>query len=146
MLEQAIALAAAAHAGQKDKGGASYILHPLRVMLACHGEDAQICAVLHDVLEDTPWTLDGLRAQGFEENILSALDALTRREGESYAQFIQRLLANPLACQVKLADLADNQDLTRLSTITEADKDRLQRYQWAEETIRAALAKADSPV
>ena len=146
MLEQAIALAATAHAGQKDKGGAPYIFHPLRVMLACHGEDAQICAVLHDVIEDTPWTLDGLRAQGYGENILSALDALTRREGESYAQFIQRLLTNPLACQVKLADLADNQDLTRLSTITEADKNRLQRYQWAEETIRAALAKADSPI
>jgi (p)ppGpp synthase/HD superfamily hydrolase len=89
-LERAIALAAAAHAGQRDKGGEPYILHPLRVMLRLRDDDARIVAVLHDVLEDTPLTRAALEAEGFSAPILDALDALTKRPGETRMQAAAR--------------------------------------------------------
>lgn len=129
-LERAIAIAAEAHAGQVDKGGSPYVLHPLRVMLAVEGEDAKIAAVLHDVLEDCPtWTASRLRFEGFSPDVLCALDALTRRRSEGYAAFVARLGWNDLARQVKLADLADNSDLSRLRKVTPKDRERAEKYQ-----------------
>ncbi|MBN2472042.1 MAG: HD domain-containing protein [Anaerolineae bacterium] len=130
-LEDAILLAAQAHRGQQDKNGQPYILHPLRLMLAVSGEDAQTAAVLHDVVEDTPVTLDELRAAGFAEAVVAAVDHLTRREGESYEAFIQRIKPHPLARRVKLADLRDNMDVLRLDTIDEGAVARLRRYRAA---------------
>lgn len=137
-LERAIALAAAAHAGQVDKAGAPYILHPLRLLLAVDTPEERIVAVLHDVVEDTPWTLEGLRAEGFTREVVDAVEALTKRTGECYEAFIDRVAANPLARQVKRADLTDNLDLGRLPVVTEADLARLTRY-------RAALARLGQP-
>ena len=143
LLNQAIALASLAHAHQMDKAGKPYILHPLRVMLRCSEEAEQICAVLHDVIEDTPWTVAALRQQGYPETVLEALNHLTRQPEENYEHYIDRVLQNSLAARVKLADLADNQDLSRLSEITQADRQRLERYQIAEARIRAQLQKTD---
>ncbi len=84
MLEKAIRIAAKAHEGQVDKGGKPYILHPLRLMLSRTSQEEMICAVLHDVIEDTDITIDYLKNEGFSEEILSALDALTRRHNETY--------------------------------------------------------------
>ena len=89
-LERAIAIAVAAHAGQFDKAGRPYILHPLRVMLALDTTDDQIVGVLHDVVEDTDVTLEGLRAEGFSEVILAGLESVTKREGEDYPAFVPR--------------------------------------------------------
>ncbi len=90
-LERAIAIAVEAHAGQIDKAGAPYILHPLRVMLAVSSTDERIAAVLHDVCEDCPgWTPDRLRAEGFAPQIIAALDSVTKREGEGYDDFVRR--------------------------------------------------------
>jgi hypothetical protein len=108
MLETAIRLAAAAHAGQTDKGGAPYITHPLRLMAAVDGDAAQIVAVLHDVVEDTPVTVEDLRREGFGKEVLAAVDCVTHRRGEPYADYVARCKANPVARRVKLADLADN--------------------------------------
>jgi (p)ppGpp synthase/HD superfamily hydrolase len=130
-LEDAILMAAQAHLGQRDRSGQPYILHPLRMMLALEGADAKMTAVLHDVVEDTPLTLADLRAAGFAPEIVDAVDALTRREGESYPAFIQRLKPHPLACRVKLADLRDNMDILRLGTIGDGDVERLRRYRAA---------------
>ncbi len=130
-LEDAIILAAGAHRGQVDKAGEPYLLHPLRVMLQLKGEAERIAAVLHDVLEDTLITLDELRTEGYDEDVLQALNALTRRKGESYADFIERAARNPLARKVKLADLADNMNASRLPQIGEKDRERLARYQAA---------------
>lgn len=130
-IEDAIVLATQSHRGQVDKAGAPYILHPLRVMLRLKGEADRIAAVLHDVIEDTRITEEFLREQGYREEVLRALDALTRREGESYADFIERVAGNPLARRVKLADLADNLDASRLPEITPKDRERLARYQAA---------------
>lgn len=130
-LERAIAMATKAHEGQFDKGGVAYILHPLRVMARVTTPEQRIVAVLHDVLEDTPVTLSDLAREGFPLKILAAVLALSRRDGESYEAFVMRLGVDPLARQVKLADLADNSDLSRIPSPGPADLARLSRYQQA---------------
>ncbi len=127
-LEDAIALAAQAHRGQKGRAGEPYILHPLRVMLQFSEEPLQIIGILHDVVEDTGITLDELRARGFSEEIVSAVDHLSRRSGESYEDFVERIRPNALARRVKLADLEDNMDARRLPTFGQKDGERMQRY------------------
>lgn len=127
-LEDAIALAVEAHRGQVDKVGQPYILHPLRVMFRLRSDAERTVAVLHDVVEDTPVTLDRLRALGYPPEVLEAIDCLTRKKGESYEQFVDRLGGNPVAARVKLADLEDNLDVGRLSRVTEEDAARLNRY------------------
>jgi (p)ppGpp synthase/HD superfamily hydrolase len=127
-LEDAILLAVQAHRGQVDKVGQPYIVHLLRVMLRLEGEAAQIVGVLHDVVEDTPITFDDLRAQGYSEEVLQALDGVTRRPDETYEQFVDRAGADPIARLVKRADLEDNMDIRRLPAITEKDAERLNRY------------------
>ena len=108
-LERAISLAAQAHEGQLDKTGQPYILHPLRVMLKVSSLYEQMTAILHDVLEDTTLTAEALKAEGCPEEVLEALDALTRRKGEKYLdEYILRIKKNPIAKSVKLSDLADN--------------------------------------
>ena len=140
MLDKAIHIAARMHEGQKDKGGQPYILHPLRVMNEVEGETAKICAVLHDVVEDTGITFDDLRKEGFAEDVIEVLDALTKRENEEYDDFISRVLENKTACIVKLADLKDNLDLNRLPSVTEEDFRRMEKYEAAEKRILDILA------
>jgi (p)ppGpp synthase/HD superfamily hydrolase len=137
MLEKAILCAVQAHAGQRDKAGAPYILHPLRMMMKMENEAEMIVAVLHDVVEDTPLTLDDLRAKGFSEEIIAAVDHLTCREGEKYDAFIKRVRQSPLAVRVKLADLEDNLDLRRLENVTERDIERIKKYQASRIKLKA---------
>jgi len=127
-LERAICIAAEAHSGQKDKAGLPYILHPLRVMGRVSTDEARIVAVLHDVIEDTDWTPDRLRAEGFSDVVLEALDAVTNRTGESYEDFVLRAAAHPVGRQVKRADILDNMDPTRISEPTERDARRMEKY------------------
>ena len=127
-LADAIILAVTAHRDQKDKVGQPYYLHPIRVMTRVHTETERIVAVLHDLLEDTDYTESDLRAMGYPEEVLSALDCLTRRPDETYEQFIELLRPNSIARRVKIADLEDNMDLTRLSEIDATHIDRLNRY------------------
>ncbi len=136
-LERAIAVAARAHEGQRDKGGSAYILHPLRVMLRVQTPDQRIVAVLHDVLEDSPTTLSDLAREGFALKILAAVLALSRREGEAYEDFVTRIGDDPLARVVKLADLADNSDLSRIPCPGPADLARVVRYQQASAYLQA---------
>ena len=130
-LDDAIALARGAHAGQVDKAGAPCINHPLRMAATLESTEAKIVAILHDVVEDTPITLDDLRAAGYSPRIVGAVDGLTRREHESYEAFIERAAADPIARQVKIADLRDNLDLSRIAEPTERDYARLERYKRA---------------
>lgn len=130
-LERALALAAIAHEGQIDKAGAPYILHVLRVMLRLTTPEERMAAALHDVVEDCGWTLDRLRAEGFPEEVIAGIDAVTRRDSESYEEFVLRAKAHPIGRRVKMADLEDNSDLTRLSEITERDQARLDKYRRA---------------
>jgi (p)ppGpp synthase/HD superfamily hydrolase len=134
-LGRAIAIAATAHEGQVDKAGAPYILHPLRVLHRLDTTDERIVAVLHDVIEDTPVTLDELRAEGFSDSIIDAIDAVTKRPDEDYMDFVARAAANPLGRKVKLADLEDNRDLSRISTPTADDYARIEKYDRAIEKL-----------
>lgn len=137
MLNKAIEIAAIAHTGQVDKGGAPYILHPIRIMLTRENELEQICAVLHDVVEDSEFTFEELRKQGFSEKVIDVLDCLTKRDGENYDEFIGRVLKNETACQVKLADINDNMNLTRIENPSEKDRERIRKYKKAVERILA---------
>jgi (p)ppGpp synthase/HD superfamily hydrolase len=130
-LERAIQIAVQAHMGQKDKGGEPYILHPLRVMFKMHTDLERIVAVLHDVVEDSEWTLDHLRDEGFPDQVLAAVDCLTRRSNEPYEDFIERVQVNALARTVKIADLQDNLDASRLPELTDKDIERIRKYQKA---------------
>lgn len=139
-LEKAIFIAVQAHADDKDKAGEAYILHPLRMMMKMRTEPERIVAVLHDVVEDSDWTLEGLRHEGFTEEVLTAVDHLTKRPGEDYDVFVRRAVQDPLALTVKIADLEDNLDQTRLKKpMTDQDRARMARYQRA-----LAYAKSQS--
>jgi len=131
-LERAIALAAEAHAGQTDKAGASYILHPLRVMQAQSTTDARIVAVFHDVVEDCEgWGFERLVAEGFTVNMIEALRSVTKIEGEAYEDFVRRAAAHPTGRVVKIADLRDNLDISRFAQLTDKDLARVNKYKRA---------------
>lgn len=142
-LEKAIALAATAHAGQRDKGGQPYILHPLRVMLRLESDEERIAGVLHDIVEDTDVTLDALRTEGFSETVVSAVEALTKRPGETRLQAAARAAQHPVARAVKLADNAENSDLSRIPTPTSKDHERLEEYRQVRELLLAAKDERD---
>ena len=136
MLESAIATAAKAHAGQTDKAGKPYILHPLRVMLNVKGCIPEQCAaVLHDVIEDTDITAEALLELGFSKEVVDAVVLLTRSKDEDYMEYVKRLKANPIARAVKLADLADNMDMSRIPNPTEKDLARLEKYKKAKSLL-----------
>lgn len=142
-LNKAIELANRAHAGQVDKAGQPYILHPLRVMLSRDNELERICAVLHDVVEDSDITFDDLRKEGFSEEVIAVMDCITKRDDENYDTFIGRVLTNETACKVKLADLLDNMNLTRIENPTEKDIERIKKYKDASERIFDVLPLKD---
>ena len=139
MLVKAIQIAVSAHKEQVDKSGQPYILHLIRVMDAGETEQEKICGVLHDLVEDTDWTFEKLENEGFSEKIISALKCVTKQENEDYDVFINRVKANPLAIKVKLNDLRDNMDITRLVHITEKDQERLNKYLTAYQELKACL-------
>jgi len=132
-LNDAIVLAAYSHNGQKDKSGEPYILHCLRVMLAFQDDKHRIVAVLHDVVEDTHITFERLqRVEHYSKPILAALEAITRREGERYFEYIRRCGENPIARAVKIADLRDNTSPIRAKNLPAGEyKGLLKRYEKA---------------
>ena len=136
-IERAIQIATEAHDGQKDKAGLPYLLHPLRIMMQMDSLEKMIIAALHDVVEDSQWTLEGLRREGFSETIVNAVDSLSRREGETYDAYIERVKLNPTAIPIKLGDLKDNADIMRLNWLTESDWERLNRYHRAYIQLKA---------
>jgi hypothetical protein len=144
-LESAIALAALAHNGQTDKGGAPYILHPLRVMAAVPPSPVlQMVAVLHDVPEDCPfYPVSTLWQMGYPAEVCDALDHLTRRRDEDYGVFIERCATNSVARIVKRHDLEDNMNLNRLNGVSQADLERDKRYKRAHNFIRSGACRSD---
>ena len=138
-IERAIEIAANSHAGQRDKAGQPYIFHPLRVMFRVNGEHEQMAAVLHDVVEDTAITFDDLAREGFPSEVLRAIAALTKLPGETRLEAAARAAADPIARKVKLADNAENMDLSRIPNPTEKDYARCREY----EEVRALLLAAE---
>ena len=144
-LKRAIEIARQAHAGQVDKGGADYIAHPLRVMERGENEEQKIVGVLHDVVEDSDWTFEMLEEEGFAPAIIEALKCVTKlSEGEDYDDFISRVMTNPLAVKVKLYDIEDNLDVSRLDSLTDADVARCKKYLNARDRLKAELIRLES--
>lgn len=130
-LGNAIAIAAESHKDTKDKGGNAYILHPMRIMFNLNTKDEELMAIaiLHDVIEDdTAIDFDYLKSEGMTERVISSLRCLTHFDDESYEDYIKRVATNSDAIKVKLCDLRDNSDITRLKGITEKDFSRIQKY------------------
>jgi (p)ppGpp synthase/HD superfamily hydrolase len=134
-LAHAIDIAKEAHRDQLDKAGEPYILHPMRVMKNMGSEDEKIVAILHDVVEKNPtWTLSRLADEGFSEKVIDGVDAMTRRTGESYEDFVRRAGTNPMARAVKLADLKDN---LHMSQIVGLDHEHSEKYRRAIDLIKS---------
>lgn len=131
MTKKAIRLAFEAHAGQYDKSGLPYILHPIHLAEQMTDELSTVCAVLHDVVEDTPWTLEELRQEGFPEEVIQVLRLLTHCPSISYLEYIRQLSSNPTARKVKLADLRHNSDLSRLEIVDQKALNRVEKYRQA---------------
>ena len=136
MLEKAILFALKVHSGQKDKAGKEYILHPLRVMLCFENKQQQIVAILHDVLEDSDMTEQDLQKAGFCEEIIKAVVCLTKKEGECYFDYIERVKQNDIAREVKLADLEDNMNLNIIQNVTQKDIQRVEKYKKAKRILQ----------
>ncbi len=127
-LSAAIEIATKAHDGQTDKYGMPYIGHVLRVCYAGHTMQEKIVGALHDVVEDTDWTLDALQKEGFPQEIIDGVDAMTKRDGEEYGAYLARVEQNPLAVRVKLNDLTDNMDIRRVKELNDTTIANLRKY------------------
>lgn len=130
-IDDALALVAAHFRGITDKDGQPYVLHCLRVMLGVTDPQAQLVALLHDLVEDTEVTIEDLRSKGFDAAVIAAIDLVTHREADSYADYVVRLKMDPLAREAKLSDLRDNASLTRVLYRQQklpGDLERIQRY------------------
>jgi (p)ppGpp synthase/HD superfamily hydrolase len=135
-LQRALEIAITAHSGQKQKDGTPYAMHPIRVALSLENEVAQIVAVLHDVVEDTPVSLTDLKNEGFAPDIIEAIALLTKPDGADYQAYVEKIAANPLVRAVKIADLTDNMNVKRIAgPLTEKDLKRIQKYHQAWTTL-----------
>jgi (p)ppGpp synthase/HD superfamily hydrolase len=134
-LDRAIEIVVEADRNQQDKAGAPYILHPLRVMMSFETEKEMTVAVMHDVVEDSLWTAERLRDEGFSEEIVQAVACVTKVIGESYEQFAERTKTDELARRVKIADLEDNMDMRPIAELTGQDLERFHKYHRAWQTF-----------
>ena len=134
LLEEAYKICLTAHSGQFDKGGSPYCYHPIRVSKKCYSLEAKIVALLHDIIEDTSISLDHLLSI-FPDKIVVAVQAISKMKEEDYFEFIKRCSLTPIAREVKIKDLEDNMDLSRLHVITEKDLKRLDKYKKAHDYL-----------
>ena len=132
-LQRAIEIALEAHKGALDKGGNPYILHPLRLMLQMDSEEEMIVAILHDVVEDSEkWSFDKLHKEGFSKSIINSLRSVTKEnKDEDYEKFIDRSIKDKIGRKVKMADISDNLDISRLKEVTDKDILRINKYKKA---------------
>ena len=128
LIEKSLTIALQAHAGQLDKAGKPYILHPLRIMAKMDTDEEMAVALLHDTIEDSPITAESLLDAGIPSKIVDAVQSLTKSYGENYYQFIERVLKNELAIKVKKADIEDNLDVLRLDSMSSKDLERVRKY------------------
>ena len=126
--KMAMKLCFQAHKDQVDKSGIPYIFHPIHLAEQMKDEDTTIVALLHDVVEDTPYTLEDLSAMGFGPQIIAAIRLMTHEEGVPYLDYVAKIKENPIAKAVKLADLQHNSDLTRLDYVNEKALERVRKY------------------
>ena len=136
IIEKSLEIALKAYAGQTDKAGETYILHPLRLMARMETEEEKSVALLHDVIEDSDYTAEDLINNGIPNNVVDAVLSLTKQNGENYEKFIERVLKNKLASKIKIVDIEDNINILRLNTINNKDLERIAKYHKAWQTLK----------
>ena len=136
ILEKAALICVTKHQGQRDKAGAAYFQHPMRVAMNCEKDEEKIVALLHDTIEDTDVTPEWLKQQGFSDEIVEAILSVTRNPGEDYQEFVARAKKNPIGRIVKIHDLEDNLNVLRLSEISPDMAERLTKYLKALEYLK----------
>lgn len=129
--KKALKLCFEAHKAQLDKSGMPYVFHPFHLAEQMKDETTTVVALLHDVIEDTDYTFNDLIAMGFDGAIIDAIELMTHEEGVPYMDYVEKIKSNPIAREVKLADLRHNSDLSRLDAPTEKDKMRVEKYRKA---------------
>lgn len=139
LIETSLQIALRAYAGKTDKAGREYILHPLRVMAKMNTDLERSAALLHDVLEDSDLTAGELLAEGIPAEVVEAIQYLSKNEGEDYQNFVARAKRNKIAAKVKLADIEDNIDVLRLSSLNEWDFARIKKYHTAWRLLQEEL-------
>ena len=127
-IEKSLEIALMAYSGKTDKAGKTYVLHPLRLMLQMETEEEMAVALLHDVIEDSEVTAEDLLRNGIPSTVVKAVQCLTKQDEEDYEAFIDRILENKLAKKIKKADIEDNINILRLTTVTDKDFERLEKY------------------
>ena len=138
--KKALKLCFEAHKNQVDKSGMPYVFHPFHVAEQMTDEAATIVALLHDVVEDTDYTLEDLAAEGFGKEILEAVALMTHEDDVPYLDYVAKLKENPIARAVKLADLAHNSDLSRIGEVDEETRERLEKYKKAMALLEGSIA------
>ena len=128
MTKKALKLCFEAHKEQIDKSGMPYVFHPFHLAEQMQDEESTIVALLHDVIEDTEYTLEDLRKMGFGDSVLAAIDLMTHEDGVPYMDYVEKIKTDPIARTVKLADLRHNSDMTRLDVVTSRDQERAEKY------------------
>lgn len=126
--KKALKLCFEAHKEQTDKSGMPYVFHPFHLAEQMQTEETTIVALLHDVVEDTDYTIADLSAMGFDKNVTDALSLLTHDDATEYLDYVRAVKENPIAKAVKLADLKHNADLSRLDVIDEKALARKEKY------------------
>lgn len=128
LLDKAAQICVTKHAGQRDKMGCAYFQHPMRVAMRCNTDEEKMVALLHDTIEDTDVTAEYLLAEGFPQKVVDGILSVTKRDGESYEDFVARAKQNPLGRVVKLHDLEENLDIFRLDSVSPDMASRFSKY------------------
>ena len=131
LTKKALKLSFEAHKDQVDKSGMPYVYHPFHLAEQMETEETVIVALLHDVVEDTDYTLDDIRAMGFSDSVVEALALMTHDKSVPYMDYVAKIKSNPIAKAVKLADLKHNSDLSRLDFVDEKALKRVEKYKTA---------------
>lgn len=135
LTKKALKLSFEAHKEQIDKSGMPYVYHPFHLAEQMQDEYTTVVALLHDIVEDTDYTLSDLSSMGFNDDIVSAIALMTHNVSVPYMDYVARIAKNPIAKAVKLTDLQHNSDLTRFDTVTQKDLDRVEKYKKAIELL-----------
>lgn len=126
--KKAMKLCFQAHKEQTDKSGIPYVFHPIHLAEQMKDEDTTVVALLHDVVEDTEYTIADLEAMGFNERVIAAIKLMTHADDVPYMDYVAKIKDNPIAKAVKLADLAHNSDITRMDVVDEKAEARVEKY------------------
>ena len=138
MTKTALKLCFEAHKDQTDKSGLPYVFHLFHLAEQMPDEKTTVVALLHDVIEDTDYTLDDMKNMGFSDDILSAIALMTHDDGVPYMEYVALIKKNPIAKMVKLADLRHNSDMSRLDKVTAHDRERAEKYKKAIEFLESS--------